>query len=98
MDDGGDTKSAMTEGCQSDLGIAPWKKKARPTIRKAPSPRPDELKSRRRSMFLRKVHEGREDKRFEARSEHVSLFFGRFVRTCCFPLLMYTYCLLCDGR
>jgi len=52
-----------------DLGVAAWKKKARPTVRKAPSPRPDELKERRRSMFLKKVREGREDKWFEARSD-----------------------------
>lgn len=38
-------------------------------VKKAPSPRQDELVERRRSMFLKKVRQGREDKRFEAREK-----------------------------
>lgn len=48
----------------------------RPTVKKAPSPKQDELKERRRSMFLRKVREGREDRRFEARGEDVCRLAG----------------------
>ena len=39
--------------------------------KKAPSPKPDELRERRRSLFLRRVRDGREEKRFEARGEDV---------------------------
>ncbi|KAK5127627.1 hypothetical protein LTR85_006968 [Meristemomyces frigidus] len=41
----------------------------RPTVKKAPVPKQDELKERRRSMFLKKVREGREEKRWESRGE-----------------------------
>lgn len=44
---------------------------AKRPVKKAPSPKQDELKERRRGMFLKKVKEGREDKRFEARGEDV---------------------------
>lgn len=40
-------------------------------IKKAPAASQDALKDKRRGMFLRKVREGREDKRFEARGEDV---------------------------
>lgn len=45
---------------------------AKRPVKKAPSPKQDELKERRRSMFLKKVRDGRDDKRFEARGEDVS--------------------------
>jgi hypothetical protein len=45
--------------------------------KKAPSPKQDELKERRRNMFLRSVRENREDKRFEKRGEDVSCLFLR---------------------
>lgn len=41
-------------------------------VRKAKVPKQDELKEKRRHMFLRKVKEGREDKRWESRGEDVS--------------------------
>jgi hypothetical protein len=40
-------------------------------IKLAPSAKQDELKDRRRNAFLRKVHNQREDKRFEARGEDI---------------------------
>ena len=40
-------------------------------IKKAPAASQDALKDKRRGMFLRKVREGREDRRFEARGEDV---------------------------
>lgn len=48
-------------------------------VRKAKVPKQDELKEKRRHMFLRKVKEGREDKRWESRGEDVSH------RLCCMP-------------
>lgn len=47
---------------------------ARRSIKKAPSPRQDELKERRRGMFLKKVREGREERRFDSRGEDVCIF------------------------
>lgn len=44
---------------------------SRRPIKKAPSPKQDELKERRKKNFLKKVQEGRNDKRFEARAEDV---------------------------
>lgn len=44
---------------------------AKRAVKKAPSPTQDELKERRRRNFLRKVEEGREGRRFEARGEDV---------------------------
>ena len=41
-------------------------------VKKAPSPKQDVLKERRRNIFLRKVKDGREEKRYEARGEDVS--------------------------
>ncbi|KAI6821624.1 hypothetical protein KC332_g10105 [Hortaea werneckii] len=40
-------------------------------VRKAKVPKQDELKEKRRHMFLRKVKEGREDKRWESRGEDI---------------------------
>lgn len=42
-------------------------------IKRAPTANQDALKDKRRGMFLRKVREGRDDKRFEARGEDVSI-------------------------
>lgn len=53
----------------------PYSKRA---VKKAPSPKQDELKERRRSMFLKKVRDEREEKRFEARGEDVCI-----VLRCC---------------
>lgn len=50
--------------------IAPTKFSQRP-VKKAPVAKQDELKERRRSMFLKKVRDGREDKRWESRGEDV---------------------------
>ena len=47
---------------------APFSKR---TVKKAPSPKQDELKEWRRDIFLKKVKQGREDKRFETRGEDV---------------------------
>lgn len=52
-------------GAQKDVPFA-----KRP-VKKAPSPQHDELKERRRNNFLRKVQDGREEKRFDARGEDV---------------------------
>ena len=49
-------------------GTVPYAKRA---IKKAPSAKPDELKERRRSLFLQKVKDEREDKRWEARGDDV---------------------------
>jgi hypothetical protein len=49
----------------------PYSKRA---IKRAPTVSQDALTERRRGMFLRKVREGREDKRFERHGEDVSIF------------------------
>lgn len=54
---------------QKQVASVPFSKR---TVKKTPSPKQDELKERRRNLFLKKVKEGREDKRFEARGEDVS--------------------------
>ena len=48
----------------------PYAKRA---IKRAPVVSQDALKERRRGMFLKKVREGREDKRFEKHGEDVSI-------------------------
>ena len=48
-----------------------WEKYSKRPVKKAPSPKPDEVREKRRSMFLKKVREGREDKRYEQRGEDV---------------------------
>ncbi len=53
---------------KEDVKSVPFSKRA---VRKAPSPRQDDLKERRRSMFLRKITDGREERRFESRGEDV---------------------------
>lgn len=40
-------------------------------IKRAPAPKQDELKDRRRNAFLRKVQNNRENKRYEARGEDI---------------------------
>ena len=52
----------------ANAAYIPFAKRA---VKKAPSPKHDELKERRRGMFLKKVQEGREARRFEARGEDV---------------------------
>jgi len=49
----------------------PYSKRA---IKRAPTVSQDALTERRRGMFLKKVREGREDKRFERHGEDVSIF------------------------
>ncbi|KAK5171067.1 uncharacterized protein LTR77_004211 [Saxophila tyrrhenica] len=44
---------------------------SRRAVKKAPTPKPDELRERRRGAFLRKIRDEREDERFEARSEDI---------------------------
>jgi hypothetical protein len=51
----------------------PYAKRA---IKRAPVVSQDALKERRRGMFLKKVREGREDKRFEKHGEDVSILFA----------------------
>ena len=46
---------------------------AKRVIKRAPVVSQDALKERRRGMFLKKVREGREDKRFEKHGEDVSI-------------------------
>ena len=48
---------------------------AKRAIKRAPVVSQDALKERRRGMFLKKVREGREDKRFEKHGEDVSIPF-----------------------
>lgn len=48
-------------------------------VKRAPIPRADELKERRRSLFLKKVQEGREERRFEGRGEDVSFCCAWFL-------------------
>lgn len=50
----------------------PYAKRA---IKRAPVVSQDALKERRRGMFLKKVREGREDKRFEKHGEDVSIYY-----------------------
>ena len=50
---------------------APTRFSQRP-VKRAKVPKQDELKERRRSMFLKKVEEEREERRFERRGEDVS--------------------------
>jgi hypothetical protein len=38
-----------------------------------PSPRSDDLRAQRRNAFLRKVRDGRDERRFELREDDVSL-------------------------
>jgi hypothetical protein len=40
-------------------------------IKKTPSPRSDDLRAQRRNAFLRKVRDGRDDRRFELREDDV---------------------------
>lgn len=56
----------------------PYSKRA---IKRAPAVSQDALKERRRGMFLKKVREGREDKRFEKHGEDVSWLSPR-VNSC----------------
>lgn len=42
------------------------------TVKKAPSTNQEKLKERRRALFLNKVKEGREERRFEVRADDVS--------------------------
>lgn len=41
------------------------------TVKKAPSPRSEDLREKRRAAFLKKVKEGRDEKRFDLREEDV---------------------------
>lgn len=52
----------------NDNDATPFSKRA---VRKAPTPIPDALREKRRGMFLRKVEESRQDRRFESRGEDV---------------------------
>jgi hypothetical protein len=72
---------------QTPPSALPYAKRA---IKKAPAVSQDALKERRRGMFLKKVREGREDKRFERHGEDVCIphlsrvglsFFGEEVLT-----------------
>jgi len=45
---------------------------AKRVVQKAPVPKQNELKERRRGMFLKKIQEGREDRRYASRGEDVS--------------------------
>jgi hypothetical protein len=55
---------------QTSPSALPYAKRA---IKKAPTVSQDALKERRRGMFLKKVREGREDKRFERHGEDVCI-------------------------
>lgn len=55
---------------QTSTSPVPYAKRA---IKKAPVVSQDALKERRRGMFLKKVREGRENKRFEKHGEDVSI-------------------------
>ena len=46
---------------------------AKRAVKKAPSPKAEDLKERRRKIFLKKVKEEREEKRYESRGEDVRL-------------------------
>ncbi|KAK5110147.1 hypothetical protein LTR62_006281 [Meristemomyces frigidus] len=48
-----------------------WEKYSKRSVKKAPSPKPDEVREKRRGIFLKKVREGREDKRYEQRGEDI---------------------------
>lgn len=59
-------------------GKEPQERTVRPAysqraIKKAPAQSQDALKDKRRGMFLKKVREGREEKRFERMGEDVSV-------------------------
>lgn len=60
-----------TSGQENAHSSVPFSKRA---VKKAPSPRPDELKERRRKLFLKNVRDGRDEKRFERRGEDVSIY------------------------
>lgn len=55
---------------QQQNSSVPYSKRA---IKRAPAVSQDALKERRRGMFLKKVREGREDKRFLSHGEDVSI-------------------------
>jgi hypothetical protein len=59
-----------SEKSQTSPSALPYAKRA---IKKAPVVSQDALKERRRGMFLKKVREGREDKRFERHGEDVCI-------------------------
>jgi hypothetical protein len=56
-------------GKVGEEGFVPYSKR---NVKKAPSPRTDELRERRRGAFLRRVREGRDEGRWESRGEDVS--------------------------
>lgn len=61
-------ENSVSSKQKENVGVIPFSKRP---VKKAPSPKQDELKERRRSIFLKKVKEGRDDKRFEARGEDI---------------------------
>lgn len=61
--------SSSDEKLDNNTQNIPYSKRP---VKKAPSPKQDELKERRRKLFLKKVQDEREEKRFEARGEDVS--------------------------
>ena len=62
--------SSSDEKSKYDENNVPFSKRP---VKKAPSPKQDELKEQRRKLFLKKVQDGRDEKRFEARGEDVCL-------------------------
>lgn len=58
------------EGEQQKPVRPKWESRSK-EVKRAPRVERDELKERRRGMFLRKVREGREERRWEGRGEDV---------------------------
>lgn len=65
-------KQGIADQENNSSGRVPFSKRA---VKKPPGPKSDELKERRRDLFLKKVKQGREDKRFETRGEDVRIQF-----------------------
>ena len=67
------TKQPQSSFTFNAPALLPYSKRA---IKRAPAVSQDALTERRRGMFLKKVREGREDRRFERHGEDVSIHFN----------------------
>jgi hypothetical protein len=72
-------QSSFTFNAAPATAPLPYSKRA---IKRAPAVSQDALTERRRGMFLKKVREGREDKRFERHGEDVSICLSLLLQGC----------------
>lgn len=79
---GTESQKAVRSGTERDVAFA------QRSVKRAPSPKYAELKERRRKIFLNKVRDERDEKRFEVRGDDVCrlssiLFFRNYMRDIC---------------